>query len=195
MNPSAKYEFTAQQVARLLAELDQRLARRGVRAAVFVVGGAAIAANHLRDGRLTADVDAVSTDDAILAEAGALARARGIPANWLNFSARPWMPPLPPGVLAHPDRPGLRVTCADDSFLLATKLVAQRSKDAEDIVERARRLNMQQAGADELEAHIRRYYSEPEALRFIMGTNSVDKEVRYLAEDAARMLAKASNLT
>lgn len=51
MNSSPPCDFTAQQVADLLAELDQRLARRGVGAAVFVVGGAAIAANHLRDGR------------------------------------------------------------------------------------------------------------------------------------------------
>jgi hypothetical protein len=44
-----------------------------------------------------------------------------------------WMPPLPGGVLDQPAEPGLRVTYADDGFLLATKLIAQRAKDADDV--------------------------------------------------------------
>ena len=43
------------------------------------------------------------------------------------------MPPLPGGVLDQPAEPGLRVTYADDGFLLATKLIAQRAKDADDV--------------------------------------------------------------
>ncbi|WP_193604579.1 hypothetical protein [Nocardioides dongkuii] len=38
------YEFDARETAELLAELDRRLRERGVAAAVFVVGGAAIGA-------------------------------------------------------------------------------------------------------------------------------------------------------
>jgi hypothetical protein len=46
------------------------------------------------------------------ADAAVIAAERGIPANWLNTSARPWMPPLPKGVLVRPKQPGLRVTYA-----------------------------------------------------------------------------------
>jgi hypothetical protein len=49
------------------------------------------------------------------------------------------MPPLPDGVLDHRAEPGLRVTYAPDEFLLVTKLVASRRKDADDVRELAER--------------------------------------------------------
>lgn len=103
------------------------------------------------------------------------------------------MPPLPEGILDRPARPGLRVTYADDGFLFATKLVAQRAKDADDVVALAERLGMQGADADQLEAHIRRYYTDPAALEFIVDGNDVDREVRFLAEDAAGLLKRRGN--
>jgi hypothetical protein len=186
---SGRYEFTAQRIVDLLAELDGRLEQRGVSASVFVVGGAALAVARVRDNRVTADIDALSDDDAVMEEAAALAAERGLPVNWLNSAARMWMPPLPPAALTRPDHPGLRVTYADDSFLFATKLVAQRAKDADDVVALATRLGMQRANADQLEAHIRRYYTDPEALRLIVGGDR-DVEVRFLAEAAANFLAQ-----
>ena len=54
------YEFTTEEVADLLDELDRRLRQRGVAASIFVVGGAAIAATGVRGGRLTDDVDALA---------------------------------------------------------------------------------------------------------------------------------------
>ena len=65
------------------------------------------------------------------------------------------MPPLPGGVLDQPAAPGLRVTYADDGFLLATKLIAQRAKDADDVVALADRLGLSTATPEQLEAHIR----------------------------------------
>ena len=186
----ARYQFTVDDVADLLAELDRRLRSRGVAAAVFVVGGAAIAAAGVRDNRLTADVDALSDDPAVLEEAAALAKGRSIPENWLNPAARMWMPPLPEGVLDRPDHPGLRITYAHNGFLLATKLVAQRAKDADDVVALAARLGMDQATADELEAHIRHYYTDREALKLIVDGDDVDTELRFLAEGAAGLLAR-----
>lgn len=41
------------------------------------------------------------------------------------------MPPLPPGYSTDLQRPGWRVTYAEDGFLLATRLVAQRPKDVD----------------------------------------------------------------
>lgn len=192
MTRAGRHEFTAKQVTDLLAEVDRRLKRRGASAAVFVVGGAAIAATGVRGERLTADVDAVSDDPAVVEEARAIAAERGISPDWLNLGARPWMPALPPSVLSRPEKPGLRVTYADDSFLFATKLVAQRARDADDVAALAARLGMQRATPNELEAHIRRYYTDRDALRFILGTEDVDAELRHLAEAAARFLVKIS---
>lgn len=115
MNPS-RHEFTAQETRALLDELDQRLSRRGVAASIFVVGGAAIAATGVRRERITADVDALTHNTVVTEEAHALARERELPENWLNPSARMWVPPLPKGVCDPPDQPGSRVTYADDRF-------------------------------------------------------------------------------
>lgn len=190
-----RYEFSADEVADLLSQLNKRLQRRGVAASVFVVGGAAVAATGVRRERLTEDVDAIVKDEAVLEEAHALAEDLGLPENWLNPNARMWMPPLPEGVLDRPARPGLRVTYADDGFVFATKLIAQRAKDADDVVALAERLGMQGASADALEAHIRRYYTDRAALEFIVDGDDVDRELRFLAEDAAGLLKRRSGAT
>ncbi|HVD23064.1 MAG TPA: hypothetical protein VNC23_08220 [Lapillicoccus sp.] len=185
---SRRHEFTAEETADLLDELDARLRRRGVAASIFVVGGAAIAANHIRRDRVTEDVDALTRDTAVLEEAKALARERGLPEDWLNPNAGMWMPPLPGGVFDQPAEPGLRVTYADDGFLLATKLIAQRAKDADDVVALAGRLGLSTATPEQLEAHIRSYYTDPAPLEFIVDGSDVDREISLLAHDASRML-------
>lgn len=187
-----RHEFTAEETADLLAELDARLRQRGVGSSIFVVGGAAIAANHALRERVTEDVDALTRDTVVLDEAKALARERGLPETWLNPNAGMWMPPLPEGVLDQPAEPGLRVTYADDGFLLATKLIAQRAKDADDVVALAGQLGLETASPDQLEAHIRYYYTDPAALEFIVDGNDVDREIRLLAQDASRMLRRTS---
>jgi len=188
-----RHEFTAEEAAELLGELDARLASRGIAASIFVVGGAAIAAANARRGRLTEDVDALTTDDAVIEEARVLARDRGLPENWLNRNANMWMPPLPAGVLDRPATPGLRVTYADDGFLFATKLIAQRAKDAEDLVVLAARLGLATATPEQLEAHIRSYYTDPAMLEFVVDGNDVDREITFLAQDASRMLNRTAD--
>jgi len=189
---SPRHEFTAEETAELLAELDARLRQRGVSASIFVVGGAAIAASRTRRERVTEDVDALTSDPVVLDEAKALARERGLPENWLNPNAGMWMPPLPEGVLDQPAEPGLRVTYADDGFLLATKLMAQRAKDADDVVALAGQLGLKAASPEQLEAHIRSYYTDPSALEFIVDGSDVDREIGLLAQDASRMLRRTS---
>jgi len=187
-----RHAFTAEETAELLGELHARLRDRGVAASIFVVGGAAIAATNARSGRLTEDVDALTRDDVVIEEAKALARDRGLPENWLNPNANMWMPPLPAGVLDQPAAPGLRVTYADDGFLLATKLIAQRAKDAEDVVALAGRLGLATATPEQLEAHIRSHYTDPASLEFIVDGNDVDREIAFLAQDASRMLNRTA---
>ncbi|WP_432574033.1 hypothetical protein [Kineococcus sp. SYSU DK005] len=192
---SNPHELDATQITHLLTQLHQRLHQRGVAAALFIVGGAAIAATGLRTGRLTQDVDALSTPDtlaAVLDEARALATEHHLPTNWLNPAAALWMPPLPAGALTPPHQPGLRITYADDAFLLATKLLAQRAKDADDILALTHRLGLHHPSAQQLHQHIRRYYTDPEQLTFLLDGVSTpeqaDEELALLAGDAARML-------
>jgi GTPase len=75
---SGSHQFDADRVANLLAQLDTRLRSRGVAAAVFVVGGAAIAATGIRAGRLTADIDVLTRDQVVMEEARALAVEEGL---------------------------------------------------------------------------------------------------------------------
>lgn len=182
-------EFTAAEIVDLLAELDKRLKTRGVSAAVFVVGGAAIAVTSDDSPRRTEDIDAITRDDAVLEEAQAMAADRKLPENWLNTHAGPWMPPLPEGSLRHGDTPGLHITYASDEFLLATKLVAQRRKDAADIVALARRLHLENASASDLGQLVRRYYTDDNALEFILDGDDTDRELQLLAVRAERLLA------
>ncbi len=189
---TGSHQFTAEETAELFAELSARLRERGVAASIFVVGGAAIAATHARSGRLTEDVDALTRSEVVVEEAKAMARERGLPQNWLNPNATMWMPPLPAGVLDEPATAGLRVTYAEDGFLLATKLIAQRAKDAEDVVALAGRLRLATASPEQLEAHIRSYYTDPAALEFILDGADVEREVTLLAQDASRMLNRTT---
>ena len=184
------HEFTADDIRDLLSELDQRLRNRGVAAAVFVVGGAAVAATGIRGGRLTKDVDAILENPVVVDEARAMATEHGLPENWLNPNARMWMPPLPEGALDPPSEPGLRVIFAEDAFLLATKLIAQRAKDVDDVVALAKRVGLQHATAAELQAHIRSYYTDEAALAFILEGDDPGAELTMLAEEAADLLAQ-----
>jgi hypothetical protein len=139
--------------------------------------------------RRTEDIDAVTRDEAVVEEARAMASQRKLPEDWLNTRASPWMPPLPEGALQRSDAPGLHIAYASDEFLLATKLVAQRRKDAADIVALARRLTMQSPSADDLEQVILRYYTDEDSLEFILDGKDVDREIRLLAVRAERLLA------
>lgn len=186
MNADRRHEFTASEIQELLSALDGRLRDRGVAASVFVVGGAAIAATGIREDRVTVDIDGITRQPAVIEAARALAAERGLPMNWLNSNANMWMPPLPPTLFEPPDFPGLRVTYASDDFLLATKLIAQRAKDADDIVALAVRLGLSEA--EDLEALVRRFYTDEGVLEFIVDGNDVEREIRLGAQDASRLI-------
>jgi hypothetical protein len=124
-------------------------------------------------------------------EAREMAAEMGLPRTWFNTRASMWMPPVPEDALAPVAEPGLHITYATDEFLLATKLIAQRRKDSRDILELAARTGMTHATANELEALIYRYYTDADALEFIVDGTDVQTEVRLLAEHAAQFLAQA----
>ncbi|MGW6196337.1 DUF6036 family nucleotidyltransferase [Kribbella sp. NPDC055110] len=187
----SRNEFRAGEIVDLLSELDRRLKARGISASIFVVGGAAIAVTSNDDPRRTEDIDAITRDQAVVDEARAMASQRKLPEDWLNTRAGPWMPPLPEGVLERGDAPGLHIAYATDEFLLATKLVAQRRKDAADIVTLTRRLGMGNASAADFEQVIHRYYTDEDSLEFILDGSDTDREIHLLAVRAERLLANS----
>jgi hypothetical protein len=125
-------ELDAERMRSLLDELDIRLQGRGVKASIYVVGGAAMALEYGRDG-LTPDIDAVVGHRAVVEEARVLAERHGLPESWLNSNAAGWVPPRPSWALRRATKLGLTVHVAPAEHVLAMKLIALRRKDRPDI--------------------------------------------------------------
>ena len=64
-------DLDADRMRSLLDQLDGRLRQRGVKASVYLVGGAAMTLGYGRE-RLTPDIDAVISHQAVLEELGSL---------------------------------------------------------------------------------------------------------------------------
>jgi hypothetical protein len=111
--------------------LGDRLARRGVVADIYVIGGAAMALAY-DARRATRDIDAVFQPHGIVVdEARAVADELGLPRWWLNEQASAYV--APGGDVAAPhvfDHPGLRVSAASPEHLLAMKVLAARRHPA-----------------------------------------------------------------
>ena len=99
MSEGRDLSLTREQIIGLLAELGQELDARGVKAQLFVVGGAAMAlAYNMR--RTTADVDGVFEPKAVIYEAARRVadRHEKLPADWLNDGVKGAFSPMaPPG--------------------------------------------------------------------------------------------------
>src|SRR5262249_35077265 len=114
--------------------LGDRLARRGVTADVYVIGGAAMALAY-DARRATRDIDAVFKPHGIvLEEARSVARELGLPQWWLNEQASAYVAPGgDPSAAVVYEHAGLRVAAASPRHLLAMKVLAARRRDADDI--------------------------------------------------------------
>lgn len=122
----------ADAIRALLTELGNRLAAAGVRAEVFIVGGAAMALAY--DGRrTTADIDAILRPrDIVLEVAGAMAAERGLPEKWLSDAVSQMMPPerdTEPRTLG--SFAGLSVVIASPRYMLAMKAMVSRKSPAD----------------------------------------------------------------
>lgn len=117
-----------------LDKLDSELARRSVRADMFVVGGAAIALAYSAEKR-TRDVDAVFAEAGTVYEAArAVARRLGLPADWLNDAVRTYLIGEDREARVIVERPHLRVSVGSPPYVLAMKLLAARvEQDRDDI--------------------------------------------------------------
>lgn len=114
--------------------LDDELARRGVRAELFVVGGAAMAIAY-DARRTTTDVDAIFVPSAVVREAARdVAKQLGLEPDWLNDGAKGFAPGDDPDQAPVFEGRFLSVAVASPRYLLAMKLLASRTdRDIDDI--------------------------------------------------------------
>jgi predicted nucleotidyltransferase len=138
------------ELERAFTALGERLARRGVVADVFVVGGAAMALAYDAK-RVTRDVDSLFVPHGIvLEEARNVAEDLGLPPWWLNEQASVYISGKDdPGKRRVFDHPGLRVTAASPSHIFAMKALAARTRDVDDL-----RLLAAMVGIDSAEAAV-----------------------------------------
>lgn len=122
------------ELERAFTALGDRLARRGVVADVFVVGGAAMAMAYDAT-RVTRDVDARFVPHGIvLEEARNVAGDLGLPHWWLNEQASVYISGKDdPGKRRVFDHPGLRVMSASPQHIFAMKALAARTRDVDDL--------------------------------------------------------------
>ena len=118
------------EIERAFTALGDRLARRGVVADVFVVGGAAMALAY-DAARVTRDVDAVFKPHGIvLEEARKVADDLGLPYWWLNEQASVYISGKEDASRRRVfDHPGLRVMAASPAHVFAMKARAARTRD------------------------------------------------------------------
>ena len=118
----------------LLGDLSDGLARRGVRADVFLVGGAAMALAY-DARRATRDLDAVFAPTSVVRAAAAdVAASHDLPEDWLNDAVKGFLPGRDHEARRVFESDALRVDVASPRYLLAMKLLAARAgADVEDI--------------------------------------------------------------
>jgi predicted nucleotidyltransferase len=126
--------FGRAEIERAFTSLGERLARRGVVADVFVVGGAAMALAY-DAARVTRDVDAVFKPHGIvLEEARKVAEDLGLPYWWLNEQASVYISGKEDASKRRVfDHPGLRVMAASPAHVFAMKARAARTRDIDDL--------------------------------------------------------------
>ncbi|MGL4177061.1 MAG: DUF6036 family nucleotidyltransferase [Dermatophilaceae bacterium] len=127
------FDLDADRIRALLDELDRRLKAGEVAATLYIVGGAAISLSLPGSDRRTQDVDGITDDDRVAEHAAAMAGELGLPENWLNDSARAYIPSVPERGSTRPPAPGLHIELAPLEHLLAMKLAAGRARDRVDI--------------------------------------------------------------
>jgi hypothetical protein len=114
--------------------LGEELERRGVRAELFVVGGAAMAIAY-DARRTTADVDAIFVPSDVVRDAArVVAEELKLEPDWLNDGAKSFAPGNDPDQVSVFESQFLSVAVASPRYLLAMKLLASRTdRDIDDI--------------------------------------------------------------
>jgi hypothetical protein len=119
------------EIVAALTALAGELESRGVKAEMYVVGGAAIAL-AFDERRSTRDVDAIFEPKSVVYEAAAaVAAQRELPPAWLNDAVKGFLEGDDPAAAPVLDLPGLRCLTASPETLLALKVLAHRAGEDE----------------------------------------------------------------
>ena len=162
--------LTAVRIRELLGALDQELARRSVVGEIGLLGGAVMCL-VFQAREATRDVDAIFAPTREIREAvRVVARAHGLPEDWLNDAAKGFILSSPPRLRVL-DLPNLRVWTPTADYLLAMKCVAARfdTHDADDVAFLIRHLGLKTPEA--VFERITRYYPRervPAKARFLV---------------------------
>lgn len=126
--------LSAEDIRRLFVALAEDLADQGVRAELFLVGGAAMAL-AFDERRATRDLDVVFVPtDAVRQAARRVGEREGLDPDWLNDAVKGFLPGPDPGARRYFEAPGLVVDVASAEYLLAMKPFSSRAEvDAQDI--------------------------------------------------------------
>ena len=121
------------EIVAALTDLAAEVGRRGIRAKIFLVGGAVmVLVFGARTG--TADVDGAASNPAVYEVARQVGQRRGLPDEWINDAAKGFIPlavePDWQPVLAVGD---VEIVAADEWTMLAMKLRAGRTRDLRDV--------------------------------------------------------------
>ncbi len=125
----------AGQIRELFNELAAELDADGVRAQMFVVGGAAMAV-AFNTRRTTRDIDAVFEPKTKVYDAAARVANNhpGLGADWLNDAVKGFLPGRDPAATVVFKAPSLSVEIASPKYLFALKALAARGeRDIDDL--------------------------------------------------------------
>ena len=118
----------------LLRRVGAILQERGLKASIYVVGGAAMAM-VFDSRRTTRDVDASirSHHEEFDKAVKVVAERNSLAPDWVNSNASAFMPNHPDSGADELNLPGLRVAIASSEHLIAMKLRAMRRRDQNDL--------------------------------------------------------------
>lgn len=149
--------LSAARIRELFDALDQELAQLSVVGEIGLLGGAVMCL-VFQTREATRDVDAIfAPTREIRKAAGAVARAYGLPADWLNDAAKGFVLSAPPRTQVL-ELPNLRVWAPSAEYMLAMKCVSARydTHDADDVAFLVQHLGLVSPG--EVFERITRYY-------------------------------------